>query len=98
MPIDRDDPIRALRAQLAGEIVRSLGGSFAQHFIAARYGIPRPRMSELCGGKVDRCSMEWLIRRIHRMGGVVVLTVDLESEAERRRRAMVERARRRGGS
>ena len=90
MPIRRDDPIRALRAQLAREIVRALGGSFAQHFISARYGIPQPRMSELCRGKVDRCSIEWLIRRVHRMGGTVRLAVDLgDPEAQRRLRRLI---------
>ena len=70
------DSIRALRQQLAGEIVRSLGPK-AQHVLAPRFGIPQPRMSELSRGLVDRCSMEWLIRRIHRLGGSVSVTVAL---------------------
>ena len=70
------DSIRALRQQLAGEIARSLGPK-AQHVQAPRFGIPQPRMSELSRGLVDRCSMEWLIRRIHRLGGSVSVTVAL---------------------
>lgn len=92
MTISPDDPIYALRAQVAREIVRSLGGWFAQHFISRRYGIPQPRMSELCRGKVGRFSLEWLIRRVHRMGGTVTLTIVLETEEERRRRAARARA------
>jgi predicted XRE-type DNA-binding protein len=96
VPLSRDDPIHALRAQLAGEISRALGGSFAQHFISARYGIPQPRMSELCRGKVERVSMEWLIRRVHRMGGTVRLEIELgDPEAERRLRSLAD-ARARG--
>ena len=34
-------------------------------------------MSELERGMVNRCSIEWLIHRIHRMGGVVEITVTL---------------------
>jgi hypothetical protein len=89
-----DDTIHALRAQLAREIVRALGGIFAQYYISKRYGIPQQRMAELCRGKVERCSMEWLIRRIYRMGGTVSLTIELEDpEAERRRKRSQERLR-----
>ena len=94
MPVSHDEPILTLRLQLANEISRALGGSFAQHFISARYGIPQPRISELCRGKVDHCSIEWLIRRIHRMGGSVRLVVELgDPEAERKNRLMKERLR-----
>jgi predicted XRE-type DNA-binding protein len=94
VPLSRDDPIYALRVQLAGEISRALGGSFAQHFISARYGISQPRMSELCRGTVDRCSIEWLIHRVHRMGGTVRLVVELgDPEAERRKRMIEARLR-----
>ena len=64
------------RRQLAAEIVRSLG-PHSQFVIAPRYGIPQPRMSELSRGLVTRCSIEWLIRRIYRLGGTVTLTVTL---------------------
>jgi hypothetical protein len=38
-------------------------------------------MSELAKGKVDRCTVEWLIRRIHRMGGRVTIVVALDDTA-----------------
>ncbi len=68
--------ILALRRQLAGEIVRSLGPKSA-YCIAPSYGIPQPRMSELERDIVGRCSLEWLIERVHRMGGRVTLSVAL---------------------
>lgn len=73
MPTPR---ILEIGRQLAAEIVRSLG-SGSQHVIAPSFGIPQPRMSELCRGVVDRCSVEWLIRRIHRLGGSVEISVTL---------------------
>jgi predicted XRE-type DNA-binding protein len=76
MPISPDDPIYVLRRELAAEIVRSLGPD-AQHVISRSYGVPQPRMSELNRGVVDRCSMEWLIRRIYNLGGQVTVTVRL---------------------
>jgi predicted XRE-type DNA-binding protein len=81
MPISPSDPIHSFRRQLAREITRSLG-PMAQHCIAPAFGIPQPRMSELCRGLVDRCSVEWLIRRIYRLGGSVTITVTL-GDAER---------------
>ena len=77
MPIDHSDPIYVLRQQLAGEITRSLGGAGSQFVIAPHYGIPQPRMSELSRGIVDRCTMEWLIRRIYRLGGSVTLQIEV---------------------
>ena len=62
--------------QLAAEIVRSLGEG-AQHTVAPTFGIPQPRMSELNRGVVDHCSVEWLIRRIYRLGGTVTVSVAL---------------------
>lgn len=77
MPIDRNDPIYLLRQQLAAAITRALGGSDSQHVIAPYYGIQQPRMSELSRGIVDRCTLEWLIRRLHRLGGTVTLQVEV---------------------
>ena len=76
MPRAFDDVIMSLRRQLAAEIVRSLGEG-SQHTIAPTFGIPQPRMSELNRGVVKRCTVEWLIRRIHRLGGSVQVTVTL---------------------
>ena len=76
MASQRDDVVRGIRQQLAAEIVRSLGQG-SQYAIAPSFGIAQPRMSELSRGVVDRCSVEWLIRRIERMGGTVQVTVTL---------------------
>ncbi|HEY5218414.1 MAG TPA: XRE family transcriptional regulator [Gemmatimonadaceae bacterium] len=68
--------IVGLRHQLAREIVRALGPG-SEYTIAPHFGIRVPRMSELARGRVDRCSLEWLIERVYRMGGSVTLTVTL---------------------
>ena len=68
------DPLLELKRRLAAEIVRSLGEG-SQHVISRHFGISQPRMSELNRGVVDRCSMDWLIRRIHRLGGTVTVAV-----------------------
>src|SRR5689334_1194932 len=92
-----DDPIYAIRRQLAAEITRSLRGAESQHVVAPYFGIRQPRMSELSRGVVDRCTIEWLIRRIHRLGGGVTLSVNL-GDAYRtwgdamRRRSLARRA------
>jgi predicted XRE-type DNA-binding protein len=68
--------ILALRRELAREIIAAVGPG-AQFTIAPAFGISQPRMSELERGQVERCSMEWLITRVHRMGGTVRVTVEL---------------------
>jgi predicted XRE-type DNA-binding protein len=91
MPIDHSDPIYLLRQQLAGEITRSLGGAGSQFVIASHYGISQPRMSELSRGVVDRCTMEWLVRKIYRLGGSVALQVEVGDVARAWRHAMFRR-------
>jgi predicted XRE-type DNA-binding protein len=91
MPIDPGDPIYMLRQQLAREITRALGGADSQFVIAPYYGIRQPRMSELSRSVVERCTIEWLIRRIHRLGGSVTLQIEVGDA----RRAWVEAMRRR---
>ena len=90
----RDDRILDLRRQLAAEIIRSLGDG-ADYVVAPAFGIPQPRYSELRRGLVDRCTMEWLIKRIHRMGGAVEIRIELgdagRAWAERKCREMRER-------
>jgi hypothetical protein len=56
--------------------VRSLG-PMGQYGAGPSYGIPQPRVSELGCGNVDRCSVEWLIRKIHVLGGSVTVTITL---------------------
>jgi predicted XRE-type DNA-binding protein len=76
MPIAPDDPVLPFRRQLAREIVRSLGPN-PQYVVGPGYGIPQPRMSELERGRVERFSLEWLIRRIYILGGSVSISVTL---------------------
>ncbi|HEY6829085.1 MAG TPA: XRE family transcriptional regulator [Gemmatimonadaceae bacterium] len=97
MPVSTEDPIFSLRRQLAAEITRSLGPG-SQHVVAPSYGIPQPRMSELERGIVNRCSIEWLIRRINRLGGSVSIHVTLGDAGRewQSRRLQLQRARRLG--
>ena len=78
--------ILALRRQVASEIVRSVGPG-GMYVIAPYFGMPAPRMSELARAQVDRCSLEWLIERVYRMGGSVALTVTLGDAGREFRRA-----------
>jgi predicted XRE-type DNA-binding protein len=87
-----DHRITHLRRQLAEEITRAVGPR-GQFHVAPAYGIPQPRMSDLSRGKVHRTSMEWLIRRIHLMGGSVALTITLGDVARERRLAHYQRKR-----
>lgn len=90
------DGILALRRRLSGEIARAVGPG-AQQGISESYGISQPRMSELERGMVNRCSIEWLIRRIHRMGGWVEITVTLGDVRRAWLRERFARARNGGG-
>lgn len=85
-----DARLRALRQQVAAEIVRALGPK-SQHTVAPTYGIPQERMSNLERGAIDRFSLEWLIRRVHRMGGTVTLQVELGDVAQEWMRARFKR-------
>jgi len=71
----KDPRIFALRKQPAAVIAKSLGPG-GQIVVAPSYGIPQPRMSELERGIVDRCSLEWLIQAIYRLGGTICITAD----------------------
>lgn len=66
--------ILKLRRQLARAIVDALG-PMGRYCVAPSYGIPGPRYSELARGQVGRCSLEWLIERVYRMGGTVAIEV-----------------------
>ena len=95
VPVSTENPILSLRRQLAAEIARSLGPG-SQHVVAPSHGIPQPRMSELERGIVDRCSIEWLIRRINRLGGSVSIHVTLGDACRewQSRRLQLQRSRR----
>jgi predicted XRE-type DNA-binding protein len=81
----RDPRILELRRQLAREITRAVGPLGAE-VVTPAYGISQPRMSELAREQVDRHTVEWLIRRIHAMGGTVTLSIELGNVAEEWRR------------
>jgi predicted XRE-type DNA-binding protein len=72
----RDPVVMSLRRQLAAEIVHALGPSAYSRMVES-FGIPEPRWSELERCKVERYSIEWLIRLIGRLGGSVRITVTL---------------------
>jgi predicted XRE-type DNA-binding protein len=61
MRMSRVDPIPALKLQLGSELARLLAGWNADD-IAVLIGTDRPRISELRRGKLDRFSLETLIR------------------------------------
>src|SRR5262249_46577985 len=91
----KSDAILGLRRQLAAAIDRALGPG-GQHAMSRAYGISQPRMSELSRGVVDRCTVEWLIRRVHRMGGSVTLSIELGDVGRAWHRERFERMRARG--
>ena len=59
--MDRLDPIPALKRQLAHEI-RALIGDYNQHIAADALGVDQPRMSDILRDRLERFSLEKLIR------------------------------------
>ena len=78
-----DDPIPPLKRQLAREI-RALLGSTNQHVAAHRLGVDQPRMSDLLHDKLDRFSLEKLIRLLRNVDRRVELRVINEGPAQLR--------------
>ncbi len=72
------DPIPALKKQLAGELVDRLAG-FRQDYAAAFVGTDAPRISNLRNGRLERFSLEQLIRFVVRDRGEVTLHVTWKS-------------------
>ena len=72
--INVPDPIPELKQQLAREITRLLG-RYHQEVAAAILGLEQPRMSELSRGRLDRFSLQRLIRLLANVGRRVELTV-----------------------
>src|SRR5688500_103292 len=72
--IEDADPIRDLKEQLRHEIV-SLVGSWDQYVAAGRLGIDQPRMSDLKRGRLERFSLEKLIRVLANIDQSVEITV-----------------------
>ena len=63
------DPIPELKRQAGAEVARRLGSGNA-HDIAAWLGTDQPRISDLRRGKLDRFSLETLLRFVSRLDGV----------------------------
>lgn len=69
-----NDPIPALKAELARIIVERLAG-WAQAYAACFLKTDQPRVSDLRKGKLDRFSLEQLIRFVSRIEGTVTFNV-----------------------
>ena len=73
----RYDPIPALKQQLGAELARLLVGWNADD-VGFLIGTDRPRISELRRGKLDRFSLETLIRYLARLQHRVDISVTRE--------------------
>ena len=69
-----DDHISAIKRQLADEIL-ALAAETNMHVAARRFGIGVPRMSDLRHGRIDRFSVERLIRILATVDRQVELTI-----------------------
>ena len=72
--MSRRDPIPALKHQLGAELARLLIGWNADD-VGVLIGTDRPRISELRRGKLDRSSLETLIRYLGRLQHRVDISV-----------------------
>ena len=73
----RGDPIPTLKQQLGAELARLFVGWNADD-VAVLIGTDRPRISELRHGKLDRFSLETLIRYLARLQYRVEISVTRE--------------------
>jgi len=69
------DPIPELKRQAGAEVARQLGSWNAQD-IAAWLGTDQPRISDLRRGKLDRFSLETLLRFVWRLDRVPKLVFE----------------------
>jgi len=69
-----DDPIPELKRQLAQLIVERLDG-WSQTYAAGFLGTDQPRLSNLRRGRLERFSLEQLVRFVGRVDGEVELRV-----------------------
>ena len=77
-----DDPIPALKQQLGAELARLLAGWRASD-ICDRIGTEAARISDLRRGRLERFSLETLIRYLTRLRRRVDLVVAVESPKRR---------------
>ncbi|MEO8620808.1 MAG: XRE family transcriptional regulator [bacterium] len=68
----RDDPIPALKRQLANAIVAACDG-WTQWNAAVLLGIDQPRISDLRNGRLERFSLDQLVRLLVRADASVEL-------------------------
>ena len=71
----REDPIPALKRQLAQLVVARVRG-WSQADAAFFLGTDQPRLSDLRRGRLERFSLEQLIRFVSRVDGDVVIRVE----------------------
>jgi predicted XRE-type DNA-binding protein len=72
------DPIPALKQQVAADVVAQLRG-WTQPMAAELLRTDQPRVSELRNGKLERFSLERLIRFAARRGGTVSIHITWSS-------------------
>jgi predicted XRE-type DNA-binding protein len=81
----RTDPIPELKRQVGAALAERLTGWNA-HDVAFLIGTDQPRVSDIRRGKLDRFSLETLIRYLSRMQRRVELRI-VENDSLRRARA-----------
>ncbi|MFL5615828.1 MAG: helix-turn-helix domain-containing protein [Gemmatimonadaceae bacterium] len=74
-----EDPVPDLKRQLPRQLVARLEG-WSQTDAAALIGTDQPRISDLRRGRLDRISLEQLIRLLGRVGGSIELGVSWSSQ------------------
>ena len=79
---DASDPVPALKRQLAQAIMDHLGTS-GQVNIASRLGVDQPRASNLQHGRLQRFSLQQLVRFVARADGEVTLGISWRSRRVR---------------
>lgn len=81
--MEHEDPIPRLKQQLAQLVVERLRG-WSQVYAASFLGTNQPRISDLRRGRLERFSLEQLIRFAARVDG----TVRIDVEWDRRRASL----------
>jgi predicted XRE-type DNA-binding protein len=81
-----EDPIPGLKRQLADELVRVMHG-WKQTDVALKMHIDPPRVADLRNGRLDRFSVQAIVRFLKRMGHCVTVTVMSDRATHLRARA-----------
>jgi predicted XRE-type DNA-binding protein len=72
---EREDPVPVLKIQLANLIVRRIAG-WTQVNAACLLNTSQPRVSDLRNGRLERFSLEQLVRLARRVEGFIELRVE----------------------